>query len=41
MRTYSASAEELWLDEWHNPLERTVAVSNLAAIRDQLVDQTS
>ena len=41
MRTYSASPEELWLDEWHSPVERKVTVPNIAAIRDELVDQTS
>ena len=41
MRTYSASPEELWLDEWHCPVERRITVPNIAAIRDELVDQTS
>jgi hypothetical protein len=41
MRTYSGSPEELWLDEWHSPVERTITVPNPTAIRDQLVDQTS
>lgn len=41
MRTYSASPEELWLDEWHSPVERKITVPNIAAIRDELVDQTS
>ena len=41
MRTYSAGSEELWLDVWHNPVERRVAVSSPVAIDDELVDQTS
>ena len=41
MRTYSASSEELWLDEWHSPVERRITVSSLDAINDELVDQTS
>ncbi|KAF9648519.1 ARM repeat-containing protein [Thelephora ganbajun] len=41
MRTYSASPEELWLDEWHSPIERRTIVSNPTAIRDEMVDQTS
>lgn len=41
MRSYSTSPEELWLDEWHSPMERTVTVLSPEAIRDELVDQTS
>jgi hypothetical protein len=41
MRTYSASPEELWLDEWHSPVERRITVPSIAAIREELVDQTS
>lgn len=41
MRTYSASPEELWLDEWHCPVERTITVSSPEAICDELVDQAS
>ena len=41
MRTYSASPEELWLDEWHSPVERRITVPDPTAIRDELVDQTA
>jgi proteasome activator subunit 4 len=28
IRTYAKSAEELWLDEWNNPLQRQLHVSD-------------
>ncbi|KAJ7630604.1 hypothetical protein FB45DRAFT_746590 [Roridomyces roridus] len=49
MRTYAKSAEELWLDEWYNPLAKAVPVEDGPAFLkgledteryDELIDQS-
>jgi len=36
MRTYSKNGEELWLDEWHNPLERDLPISDPSVFIEDL-----
>ncbi|KAJ7071512.1 hypothetical protein C8F01DRAFT_1110832 [Mycena amicta] len=41
MRSYSKSVEELWMDEWKHPLERTIPVADPTVFMDSLssIDQ--
>ncbi|TFK41322.1 hypothetical protein BDQ12DRAFT_768249 [Crucibulum laeve] len=36
MRTYSKSAEELWLEEWSNPLQKEISIADLAQFLSSL-----
>jgi proteasome activator subunit 4 len=36
IRTYAKSGDELWLDEWHNPLERHLTISVPSAFLESL-----
>ncbi|KAF9015006.1 hypothetical protein BDQ17DRAFT_1418131 [Cyathus striatus] len=36
MRTYSRTAEELWCDSWHNPLERDVIIGDPSSFVESL-----
>jgi proteasome activator subunit 4 len=36
VRTYSKSGDEMWLDEWRNPLEQQVQITNPDAFVDSL-----
>jgi hypothetical protein len=40
VRTYSKSADELWFDEWSNPLEKRIPVASHAEIMQRLIDNS-
>lgn len=36
IRTYAHSSEELWLDEWRNPLHRQISITEPSAFLEAL-----